>query len=192
MKKLIIPLFAIALFTSSCDIDKKGKTELPEVDVEVDVEEGNLPEFDVDWADVDISTTTKMVEVPKVVVVMEEEEIEVPTIDIDMPDDTEKYEQELIVEAEVEDVEHEIKIQEIRATNNRLYVIASLTALESTLGDKTLRVQDQVSLNAPDLDVKYIVIGEKPDRIFNNNNMYVASMNDLPATVKDAEVIYKR
>ncbi len=55
MKKLIIPLFAIALFTSSCDIDKKGKTELPEVDVEVDVEEGNLPEFDVDWADVDIT-----------------------------------------------------------------------------------------------------------------------------------------
>ena len=190
MKKIIIPILALSLITMSCDIDKKGKVELPEV--EVDVEEGNLPEFDVDWADVDVSTTTKMVEVPKVVVVMEEEEIEVPTIDVDMPNDDEKFEQDLVVEAEVENVEHEIKIQEIRATNNRLYVIATLTALDNDLGDKKLRVQDQVSLNAPDLDVKYIVVGKKPNRVFNNQHMYVASMSNLPSNVQEADVIYKR
>lgn len=190
MKKIIIPLLAISLFAFSCDIDKKGKVELPEVDV--DVEEGNLPEFDVDWADVDVSTTTKTVEVPKVVVVMEEEEIEVPTIDVDMPNEDEKYEQDLVVEAEIEEVEHDIEIKEIRATNNRLYVISTLTALDTDIGDKKMRVQDQVTLNAPDLDVKYIIVGEKPNRVFNNKDMYVASMNDLPNRVKDAKVIYKK
>ncbi|MDX1462667.1 MAG: hypothetical protein R3359_06390 [Marinirhabdus sp.] len=190
MKKIIIPILALSLFTASCDIDKKGKTELPEVDV--DVEEGNLPEFDVEWADVDVSTTTKTVEVPKVVVVMEEEEVEVPTIDVDMPNEDEKYEQDLVVEAEIEDVEHDIEIKEIRASNNRLYVIATLTALETDLGDKKMRVQDQVSLNAPDLDIKYIIVGEKPNRVYNNRNMWVSSMNELPERVQEADVIYKR
>lgn len=190
MKKIIVPLLAIAVTIMSCDIDKKGKVELPEVDV--DVEDGNLPKFDVDWADVDVSTTTKTVEVPKVVVVMEEEEVEVPTIDVDMPDEGEKFEQDLVVEAEVENVEHDINIREIRASNKRLYVIATLEELETDIGDKKMRVQDQVSLNAPDLDVKYIVVGKKPNRIFNNQNMYVNSMNDLPSRVKNAKVIYQK
>ncbi|PHR12774.1 MAG: hypothetical protein COA40_07800 [Aequorivita sp.] len=190
MKRFIVPILALTLITAtSCNIDKKGKTELPEVDV--DVEEGNLPEFDVNWADVDVSTATKTVEVPKVVVVMEEEKVEVPTINVDMPNE-EEYEQELIVDAEVEGVEHDIEIKEIRATNNRLYVIAALEELTTSLGDKKMRVQDQVTLNAPDLDVKYIIVGKKPNRIYNNRNMYVATMNDLPANVKDAEVIYNR
>ncbi len=190
MKSFIVPLLALTMImTTSCNIDKKGQTELPEVDV--DVEEGNLPEFDVNWADIDVSTATRTVEVPKVVIVMEEEEVEVPTIDIDMPNE-DKFEQDLVVEAEVEGVEHDIEIQEIRATNKRLYVIATLEELQTDIGDKTMRVQDQVTLNAPDLDVKYIIVGKKPNRIFNNRNMYVATMNDLPANVKDAEVIYKR
>ncbi len=162
MKNFIVPLLALTLFmATACNIDKKGDTELPEMDV--DVEEGDLPEFDVDWANVDVSTATKTVEVPKVVVVTEEEQVEVPTIDVNMPDE-EEYEQELIVEAEVEGVEHDIEIKEIRATNNRLYVIATLEKLTTSLGDKTMRVQDQVTLNAPDLDVKYIIVGEKPEQ----------------------------
>ncbi len=190
MKNIFIPVLALSLLTASCNIDKKGKTELPEVDV--DIEEGNLPEFDVNWADVDVSTTTKTVEVPKVVVVMEEETIEVPTIDVDMPNDNDKYEQELIVEAEVEGVEHDIEIKEIRASDDRLYVIATLEALTTDLGDKKMRVQDQVTLNAPDLNVKYIIVGKKPNRVFNNRDMYVATMNDLPENVKNAKAIYTR
>ncbi len=85
-----------------------------------------------------------MVEVPKVVVVMEEEEVEVPVIDVDMPDEEEKYEQELIVEAEVEGTEHDINIQQIRASERRIYVIATLEALTKDIGDQNMRVQDQV------------------------------------------------
>ncbi len=190
MKKIFIPLVALALFTTSCDVNKKESAELPEIDV--DVEEGNLPEYEVNWADIDVTTTTKMVEVPKVVVVMEEEEVEVPVIDVDMPDEGEKYEQELIVEAEVEGTEHDINIQQIRASERRIYVIATLEALTKDIGDQNMRVQDQVSLNAPDLDVKYIIVGEKPNRIFNNRNMYVSNMNSLPKRVQDAKIIYTK
>jgi hypothetical protein len=190
MKNILIPLLALAMFTTSCDVNKKESAELPEVDI--DVEEGNLPEYDVKWADIDVTTTTETVEVPKVVIVMEEEQVEVPVINVDMPNEDEKYEQELIVEAEVEGTEHDINIQQIRASDRRLYVIATLEALEQDIGDQKMRVQDQVTLNAPDLDVKYIIVGKKPNRIFNNKNMYVDTMDALPANVQDAQVIYTK
>ena len=56
----------------NCNVDQKKEMELPSVDVDVSAEEGQLPTYDVDWADVNVGTTTKTVEVPKVVIVMEE------------------------------------------------------------------------------------------------------------------------
>ena len=189
MKK-IIPFVVIALLvTTSCNVDKKGSVELPEV--EVDVEEGNLPSFDVDWADIDVGTRTEIVTVPKVKVVMEEVEVEVPVIDVDMPDE-DKEQMSIVAEAEVDGTEHEITIQEIRATNNRLYVISTLESLNNDLGDEVIRVQDQVELNAPDLDIKHIIVGNKPNRSFNNRYSYVSSMDNLPESAKNAQVIYKR
>lgn len=188
MKK-IIPFLILAILFTSCNIDKKGSVELPEVDV--DVEEGNLPSFDVDWADIDVGTTTKTVTVPKVRVVMEEVEVEVPVIDVDMPNE-DKEEISIVAEAEVTGNEHELNITEIRATNNRLYVISTLTELDNSLGDEVIRVQDQVELNAPDLDVKHYIVGERQNRSFNRRYSYVATMNDLPAAAKNAKVIYKR
>ena len=192
MKRIILLLTMTAVF-ASCEFNQTEKAELPEVDVDVDAEEGNMPEFEVNWADVNVGTTTKMVEVPKVVIVTEEEEIEVPTIDVDMPDDDrEKMKRNLIVQAEVTGTEHDLEIQEIRATNNRLYVISTLEATDRKIGNKTMRVQDQVELNAPDLDVKYVIVGERPDRDFNSQYLYLDSMNDFSADIDDAEVIYKR
>lgn len=193
MKKLIL-LFAIGAFTfsvTSCKIDKEESGEMPELDVDVDADAGELPEYDVDWANVDVGTNTRTVEIPKVVVVMEEEEVEVPYIDVNMPGE-DKEERTLMVEAEVSGNEHDIEIQEIRASKNRLYVISRLEKLDTDLGDKTVRIQDQVDINAPDLDVEHIIIGKKVDRVFNNNYTYVNSMNDLDASIRNAEVIYKR
>ena len=190
MKKLILFL-TIALFITSCKVDKEESGSLPEVDVDVEAESGELPEYDVDWADIDVGTKTKMVEVPKVVVVMEEEEVEVPYLDVDMPGE-EKMERSIVVEAEVEGKEHDLEIQEIRASNKRLYVISTIEELDTDLEGKTMRIQDQVEINAPDLDVKHIIVGNKVNRSFNNNYMYVNSMNDLDETVKNARVIYNR
>ena len=191
MKKTVVLITMAAFLFMGCDVDKKGDVELPEVDVDVDAEAGNLPEFDVDWADVDVSTTTKTVEVPKVVVVMEEEEIEVPTINVNMPDE-DNEERTIRAEVEISGVEHDLEIKEVRADERRLYVIAELEKLDTDLGDKTLRVQDQLELNAPDLDVQYIIVGEKPDRIYNNQNRFVTSMANLPERVRNAKVIYNR
>ncbi|WGK65427.1 hypothetical protein [Croceiramulus getboli] len=191
MKKLLLSLALASFLFTGCDIDKKGDTELPEVDVDIDAEAGELPEFDVDWADINVGTTTKMVEVPKVVIVMEEEEVEVPVIDVEMPDE-DKMERNLVVEAEVEGNEHQLEIKEIRAAANRLYVIATLEELETSLDGKKMRVQDQVVLNAPDLDVEYVIVGNKPDRMFNNQYRYVSTMNDLSTNIKNAKVIYTK
>lgn len=68
-----------------------------------------------------------MVEVPKVVIVMEEEEIEVPYIDVDMLDnyeDKEKIGRSIIISADVIDKKCDLTMSEIRASENRLYVIA--------------------------------------------------------------------
>ncbi len=190
MKKSILVVLAVGSLTLyNCKVDKKGDIEMPEVAMDVDVEEGNLPSFDVDWADVNVGTKTKMVKVPKVRVVVEEEEVEVPYIDVDMPDSDEMS---IAVEAEVSDVEHEIKISEIRASNKRLYVISKLTKKDTNLNGEVLRVQDQIELNAPDLDVKHIIVGEKPNRSFNSRYSYISDMNMLPENAKDAKVIYKR
>ncbi|TVZ53071.1 hypothetical protein [Dokdonia sp. Hel_I_53] len=194
MKKYLLSI-AVVTALISCDIDKKGQVELPEVDVDVDAEAGDLPSFDVDWADVNVGTRTKMVEVPKVVVVMEEEEIEVPYVDVDMPEDyedKEKMERTLRVEAEVDDVEHNLDIKEIRAYNNKLYVIAELEKMTQSIAGKTMRVQDQIELNAPNMNVEYIIVGEKPNRLFNNQYRYLSSMNDLDDEIANAKVIYNR
>lgn len=187
MRKILYFLLIGALVVS-CNIDQKKEAELPEVDVEV--EEGQLPTFDVEWADVNVGTTTKMVEVPKVIIVMEEEEIEVPFIDVDMPDDAdydygEKEERTLMVEAEVSGMEHDIDIKEIWAKGNNLYVISELQATDQSIEDKKMRVSDQITLNAPDLNVKHYIIGERPDRVFNTQHRYFKSMSDLKSKLGD-------
>ena len=190
MKKVIVPLVMIALL-SSCDITKEEKGELPDVDVDVSADAGELPEYDVDWADIDVGTTTKTVEIPKVIVVMEEEQVEVPVIDVNMPDE-EKSERTIVVQAEVTGNEHDLNIQEIRASERRLYVISTLEKLDTDLGSKKMRVQDQVEINAPDLDVVHIIVGEPADNVLNNQYRYVDSMNDLDTKVQNAQVIYTK
>jgi len=194
MKKVIMTIMTAALLVS-CDVDQTKKTKLPEVEVDIDTEAGQLPTFDVDWAEVNVGTTTKMVTVPKVVVVMEEVEVEVPYVDVEMPDDVdgEKEEQTLMVEAEVSDKEHAIEIKEIRAMNNNLIVISELEEMTTSLGDKKIRVSDQVTLNAPDMNVKYYVIGERPDRVFNTKYKYYSDMNTLNEKLgNDYKVIYNK
>lgn len=62
---LILP-FALGL--AACDVDQTQEGDMPEVEVT----EGQLPEYDVETADVDVGT--------------EEKTIEVPDVDVTMPD----------------------------------------------------------------------------------------------------------
>ncbi len=192
MRKVFSIICVVGLLMS-CNIEKKKDGELPTVDVDIDAEAGELPDYEVAWADVNVGTTTKTVEIPKLVIVMEEEEVEVPFIDVNMPDDKwgEKEEQTIMVEAEVADFEHDINIEEIWAKENNLYVVASLEKLETSLEDKKMRISDQVTLNAPELNVKYYIVGERPERVFNTKYKYMNSMEELKDKVDDYTVIYQ-
>lgn len=187
-------LFSIGLLVllMGCNVEKKEKGELPELDVDVTADAGELPEYEVDWAEVNVGTTTKMVKIPKIVVVMEEEEVEVPFIDVDMPNAQDKEERTIMVEAEVDEREHALEINEIWANNNNLYVISELKSREQSLGDKKMRVSDQVTLNAPDLNIKHYIVGERPNRVFNTQYTYLNGIDELKGRVDDYKVIYKK
>lgn len=70
MKRLIASsmILPFAMGLAACDVDQTEEGELPEVDVKG----GNMPEYDVETADVDVGT--------------EEKTVEVPDVDITMPD----------------------------------------------------------------------------------------------------------
>jgi len=83
LSRVLLVAALVALPFSACDIDRTDEGELPEVEIEG----GELPEYDVDTADVDVHTDEKTVTVPDVDVEMEEKTVEVPDVDVDMPDD---------------------------------------------------------------------------------------------------------
>lgn len=84
---LALAAVASATVLAACDIDQTEEGEMPQVDLSY--EEGNMPEYDVDTADVEVGTEEKTVEVPDVDVNMEERQITVPDIDVEMPEDDE-------------------------------------------------------------------------------------------------------
>ncbi|UWX54432.1 hypothetical protein NYZ99_16125 [Maribacter litopenaei] len=193
MKKLILIMGVGALITS-CNIKKEEKGELPEVDVDVMADAGELPEYDVNWADIDVGTTTKTVNVPKVVVVMEEEEVEVPYIDFDMPegDSTQVAERTIMVEAEVTNTEHKLDIKKIYASGNKLYVVSELTSTDTSIDDKTMRVSDQVVLKAPNWMLNITSLVKDRENMFNSKYEYVSNMSEIENDMKDTKVIYEK
>lgn len=187
-------IIGVGALITSCNIKKEEKGELPEVDIDVMADAGELPEYEVNWADIDVGTTTKTVNVPKVVVVMEEEEVEVPYIDFDMPDgdSTHVTERTIMVEAEVTDMEHKLDIKKIYASGNKLHVVSELTSMNTSIDDKTMRVSDQVVLKAPELDVQYYIVGKRPENMFNSKYEYVSNMSTIEDDMKDKKVIYEK
>jgi hypothetical protein len=191
MKKLSYLLFIPLLF-AACDVDKVEEGESPEMDVEVDYESGEMPEYDVDWANVDVNTTTKTVQVPKVQVIMEEETVEVPSLDVNIPDDDrEKVMQTLMVEVEVSERMQELEIEKVYAARDMLYVIAELEEEDEELGDETVRISDQIEINAPEMGVRYYIVGDKPMGEYNNKYRFIGSENEIAETLEGAQVLYE-
>ena len=58
-----IPLLITAFAVAACNVEQTREGELPEVEV---TDPGQLPAFDVDPADVDVTTDTQVVEVPQI------------------------------------------------------------------------------------------------------------------------------
>lgn len=193
MRTLFLLVFSATLFLSACEIKQKESGELPKVDVTA--EEGKFPKYEVDWAKVDVGTTTRTVKVPKVVVVMEEQEVTVPYIDVKMPNDSAAVREErtLAVEAQVSGETHDLQIQEVYATENRLYVLAALKPTGQNLQKETMRVSDQIVVNVPDdMNVKYYILGKRPSGLFNLQYNYIDSRAEIEERLQNGKVIYRR
>lgn len=82
-------LVAGMVATTGCTVKQTEEGKMPDVDVEV--EEGNLPKYDVDAPDVDVSIERKDVGVPDVDVDVdiEQKEIPLPDVDVHPADDNE-------------------------------------------------------------------------------------------------------
>lgn len=78
---LAVLAYALGLF----NVDASGDLEAPNVDVAV--EGGEMPDMQVETADIDVGSTTETVTMPEVDVSTTEEEVKLPTIDIDPAND---------------------------------------------------------------------------------------------------------
>lgn len=90
--KIVVPVIgALALTLSAgCTVEQTEEGRLPDVDVEG----GNLPKYDVDTPDVDVSMKKKTIEVPDVDVKTKKTEVTVPDFDVTMPNEQEEREDE--------------------------------------------------------------------------------------------------
>lgn len=73
---LAVLAYALGLF----NVDSSGELEAPDVDVAV--QGGEVPDVQVETADIDVGTQTETVKLPEVDVKTTEEEIKLPDVDI--------------------------------------------------------------------------------------------------------------
>ncbi|UWQ98669.1 hypothetical protein K3729_14700 [Rhodobacteraceae bacterium S2214] len=78
-----IAVIAFAVFM--VDVDQTQEAALPDVDI--DVEGGQLPEFDAEVGSISVGETDVEVEVPDVEITTNTETVTVPTLNIEAPGD---------------------------------------------------------------------------------------------------------
>jgi hypothetical protein len=183
-------LATTAITGAACSVEQTREAEAPEVEVEG----GRLPQFDVNWADVDVGTTTKTVTVPVVRVERETREITVPYIDITPAGGAEREERTISVELDVPHAGYDLVIEEVRAAADDLWVVARLTERDGAAAQVATRASDQVVVNAPaDLDVRKVIVGERPSGTYNQQYRFFESTTALDAAVPEgARTLYRR
>ena len=81
----VVAIAVVAGLVYMVDIDQTQEARLP--DVEVNVDGGQMPEFEADVGSIDLTTEETTIEVPEVEVTMEERTVTVPSLDITPPED---------------------------------------------------------------------------------------------------------
>jgi hypothetical protein len=193
--RLFICLAAIGagFLTSSCSVEKTQSAKAPDVDVDVDP--GRWPKYNVKWADVDVGTTTKTITVPKLEWKREQTQVQVPYIDIKAPGVTNREERTITVELEVPSRGYDLDIREIRAAGDELWVISELKHTGGAGEAGHGRVSDQVVVNAPeDLRVRRVIVGQRPEGLFNQQYTFYSDMNTLQQSLPQGggRVLYER
>lgn len=179
---------------SGCTAEKTEPGKAPDVDVDVDVDPGRWPEYKINWADVDVGTREQTVTVPVVEVRKETRQVQVPYIDINPPGARDREQRTIQVEVDVPHAGYRLQITEVRASGDDLWVIAQLTQTAGEGAQALTRASDQVVVNAPvDLDVRKLIVGERPPGNYNEQHRFAASMSALNQTIpQGSRVIYQR
>ena len=83
LKKFGVLMAALTMVVAlgACSVEQTEEGELPEVTADG----GNMPEYDVDAADVDVTTDTATVSVPDVDVSTDTATVTVPDVDVNPP-----------------------------------------------------------------------------------------------------------
>ena len=183
----------VVLAGAGCNVEQSREAEAPDVDVDVDP--GRWPKYDVNWADVDVGTSERTVQVPVVRIEREPREITVPYIDINVPGAGQVEDRTIDVGADVPHGGYSIEIQEVRAADDDLWVVARLTEKEGGGSRPAVtRVSDRVVVNAPaDLDVRIVIVGQRPATADDEPHRFVSSMDELNQMIPNqARVLYQR
>lgn len=186
-KVLPLSLTLILLPLTACQVEREQAGRLPDVDVEV--EPGQLPEYDIQGPDVNVGVTERTVTVPKVIVVQEEETVEVPYVDVDIPG-ADRKERTITAEVEVPSAGYNLEIQDVYAVNNELWVVSRLEEEDPNAAETTVRVADRIVINAPDMPVRHYIIGESGKSSFNQQYSFIDTREQISSQLESGRQLY--
>ncbi len=188
LKRLIpLSILLIVMPLGACQVEQEEAGSLPDVDV--DVEPGNLPEYDIQGPDVNVGVTEETVTVPRVVVIQEEETVQVPYIDVNLPG-VDQVERTLTPEIEVPSGGYDLTIQGVYVVDDELWVVSNLDEVDPTAAETTVRVSDRVVLNAPDMSVRHFIVGERPPGTFNEQYTFIESREEIAPQLSAGRQLY--
>lgn len=188
-KKLLLSLLLIVLPLAACRVEQEEAGSLP--DVEVDVEPGNLPEYDIQGPDVNVGVAERTITVPRVVVVQEEQTVEVPYVDVEVPG-AERVERTITTEVEVPSGGYDLSIQGVYAVNNELWVVSRLEEVDPNAPQADVRISDRIVLNAPDTPVRQYIIGDRPEGSFNEQYTFIDSRDQIVSQLESGRELYSQ
>jgi hypothetical protein len=158
------------------------------------VDPGRWPDYNVNWADVDVGTEQRTITVPVVSVQQKPKEVTVPFIRITPPGGGQAEERTVSVGVDVPTAGYALQIAEVRASRDDLWVIAELRQTDGPAAQALTRVEDQVVVQAPeDLDIRKVIVGQRPSGVSNHEFRFLDSMSAVDQQLPNgARVIYRR
>ena len=156
--KSISAVVGVMFACLGCSVEQQQPPEAPDIDVAVDP--GTWPEYDVRWADVDVGTEERTITVPTIRIEQANREVTVPYIRVNPPGARDVEERTVALEVDVPHTGYRLEIVQVIAADDDLWVIGELRAPEGQGDGVQDRVADQIVVEAPaDLDVRRVVIG---------------------------------
>jgi len=188
-KALSLSLLLVLLPLASCRIEREQAGEPPEIDVSV--EPGQLPEYDIQGPDVNVGLAERTVTVPRVVVVEEEETVQVPYIDVDVPG-ADRQERTITAEVQVPSAGYDLNIRDVYVVGDELWVVSRLDEVDPNAPQATTRVADYIAINAPSFPVRHYIVGDRPSGVFNEQYDFIGDRQQITPQLEAGRQLYER